>query len=129
MRLDARQPGRGAGSENGPSSIRSVHTMDLPTQTHLKTLRGLLDFRLAELRAEVHAAWRGRAAEADRERHERVEMHEVEAALHRLDAGVYGDCSDCGEPIALQRLLVQPATRRCAWCQGRYDADEEDAAA
>ena len=129
MRIDARQPGQGAGSENGPSSIRSWHTMDLPTQTHLKTLRGLLDFRLAELRADVHAARRGHAAEADHERDERVEMKEVEAALHRLDAGVYGDCSDCGEPIALQRLLVQPATRRCAWCQARYDADEEDAAA
>jgi RNA polymerase-binding transcription factor DksA len=80
--------------------------MDLPTQMHLTTLRDLLAFRLKELRAEV--AESGRDVD---------EMEEVAAALHRLDAGVYGDCLDCGKPVALQRLLVQPAAARCAACQ------------
>jgi len=40
-----------------------------------------------------------------------------QAALQRLDAGVYGDCVDCGQPIALERLRVQPAAERCAACQ------------
>jgi DnaK suppressor protein len=45
----------------------------------------------------------------------------VEAALHRLDAGTYGDCAVCAEPISLQRLLVQPAAQRCAACQTAYE--------
>jgi len=34
--------------------------MDLATQTHLTSLRDLLNYRLVELRAEVHAAQQAR---------------------------------------------------------------------
>lgn len=119
--------------------------MDLDTQTHLTTLRELLNYRLMELRADVHAArlLRSKLSEASandvadtkdeaaqrqseavddaQERRDIDELAEVEAALVRLDAGVYGNCADCGEPIALQRLRVQPATRRCAACQGVHE--------
>lgn len=120
--------------------------MDLATQAHLKTLRDLLGYQLGQLRADVHAAQRERVGSAGvgragaiepdeetepapqtasgQEQRDRAEIQEVEAALHRLDAGLYGDCSDCAEPIALQRLLIQPAARRCAWCQARHEADE-----
>jgi RNA polymerase-binding transcription factor DksA len=116
--------------------------MDLPTQNHLTTLRDLLNYRQAALHAEVHAAQRARQADiADAGMHEVVdhkdealreqfedldraqeqrdidELGEVDAALHRLEAGLYGDCVECGEPIALQRLFVQPAALRCASCQ------------
>jgi DnaK suppressor protein len=119
--------------------------MDLRTQAHLKTLRDLLTYRLAELRADVHAAEQERRDSAgavtpevaDRkdeaaqhqwsdlggaqEQRDRDEMNQVEAALHRLDAGTYGDCADCGEPIPMQRLLVQPAAERCAPCQATHE--------
>lgn len=115
--------------------------MDLPTQTHLKALRELLGYRLSELRAAVHAAESQRRessgagvgevedfkdeasqqqlAEIDelQAQREREELAQAEAALRRLDAGTYGDCADCGAPIALQRLLAQPAAQRCATCQ------------
>lgn len=116
--------------------------MDLATQTHLKTLRDMLTYRQAELRAEVHAAEQaGLAAEAAIVTHEVTdqkdeaaqrqlegldsaqeqrdidELAQVELALKRLDAGTYGNCADCDEPIALQRLWVQPAAQRCATCQ------------
>jgi len=113
--------------------------MDLATQSHLKTLRDALEFRLAELRSAVHAAEQARrtpvdvtdvgdwkdAAEREQsadvgeaeERRDFAEMQQVEAALHRLRVGRYGDCVDCGEPIGAQRLLVQPAAERCAECQ------------
>ena len=120
--------------------------MDLPTQTHLKTLRDLLTYRLQELRAEVHAAELARReplAAGGREVTDRKdeaalqqlsdlggaqaqrdldEMAQVEAALHRFDNGTYGDCADCGEPIPLQRLLVQPAAQRCAACQAAFES-------
>ena len=83
--------------------------MELATQTHLTTLRKLLTYRQRELRADIHAALPS-SRDVD-------ELALVDAALQRLDAGSYGDCSDCGKPIALQRLLAQPAAQRCAVCQ------------
>lgn len=120
--------------------------MDLPTQAHLKTLRDLLSYRLVELRADVHAAEQERQDAGDeasggvvdrkdeamrvqmaelssrQEERDREEMRQVEAALGRLDAATYGDCGTCGEPIPMQRLLVQPAAARCADCQARFEA-------
>jgi RNA polymerase-binding transcription factor DksA len=42
-----------------------------------------------------------------------VELHDVEYALGRLDAGTYGTCEECGEPIPDERLEVVPAARFC----------------
>ena len=42
------------------------------------------------------------------------EVQLVDAAITRIDAGVYGRCDECGEPIALERLKVLPYTRLCA---------------
>ena len=119
--------------------------MELATQTHLHALRDALNYRLAELRAEVHAAQQARQEAggavvhevADRkddaaqqqvadvgevqEQRDYDELAQVEAALHRLDSGTYGDCADCGEPIPLRRLQVQPAAPRCAPCQGAFE--------
>jgi RNA polymerase-binding transcription factor DksA len=37
----------------------------------------------------------------------------VADALSRLDAGTYGTCHRCGEPIPVERLEAVPATRFC----------------
>ena len=38
---------------------------------------------------------------------------QVLAALARLDAGTYGACIDCGQPIPRARLEVRPEAARC----------------
>lgn len=38
---------------------------------------------------------------------------EVLRALARLDAGTYGRCDVCGEPIAASRLEARPWSTRC----------------
>ncbi len=43
----------------------------------------------------------------------RETLDEVEAALAKLDAGTYGLCEECGEPIAAARLEAMPAARFC----------------
>ena len=43
----------------------------------------------------------------------------VAAALARLDAGVYGSCSHCADPIPFGRLLVMPEATHCLSCSGR----------
>ena len=59
-----------------------------------------------------------RDAEATRDHDELVA---VRAALARLKDGSYGECTDCGQPIALPRLLAQPAAARCIDCQSRAE--------
>jgi DnaK suppressor protein len=44
---------------------------------------------------------------------------QIEDALERMDAGTYGVCARCGEPIPYGRLLVFPEARLCAACGAR----------
>ena len=50
-----------------------------------------------------------------------TELAQIEAALRRLDSGRFGQCEDCAEPIAGQRLDVQPWASRCMACQTRFE--------
>ena len=43
----------------------------------------------------------------------RAALEDIEAATARLDAGTYGTCQRCGEPIADDRLEAMPAARYC----------------
>jgi DnaK suppressor protein len=47
----------------------------------------------------------------------RTALNEVLAALHRLDAGTYGRCENCGATISVERLEVLPQTPVCMTCQ------------
>lgn len=119
--------------------------MNVETQNHLTTLRDLLVFRLSDLESQLRgdrsalaedvaapagevsdrkdAAAQRQLSEVDDAQFQRdlAETEAVKAALHRLDNGQYGDCVACGEAIALQRLLVQPAALRCAHCQAALE--------
>jgi DnaK suppressor protein len=44
------------------------------------------------------------------------ELYEIEAALGRMGAGVYGFCVDCGRPIPLDRLVARPQAPRDLDC-------------
>jgi DnaK suppressor protein len=112
--------------------------MDLDTQNHLKTLRDLLEYRVRDLRSDIHSAEsarRGAALKGVMDRKDQAEREQtsalaeaeeqrdwgelarVERALSRLDHGGYGDCLECGTPIPIQRLLAQPAAELCVACQ------------
>ncbi len=45
----------------------------------------------------------------------------VEAAIRRLDAGNYGLCEVCGQPIDPARLETLPYAVRCVSCQSRLE--------
>jgi RNA polymerase-binding protein DksA len=68
-----------------------------------------------------------REVATDLMRKDRDLLRQVETALKRIDAGEYGECSSCGEPIAPKRLAAVPWAGRCLDCQEL--ADEETAAA
>ncbi len=49
--------------------------------------------------------------------HETAELGDIEAALARLQAGTYGQCTDCGVTIPPARLNAYPTAKRCIDCQ------------
>ncbi len=53
------------------------------------------------------------------------ELHEVEAALDRLERGSYGLCVDCGQPIEIERLEAIPWAARCLADQERFERELE----
>jgi DnaK suppressor protein len=55
-------------------------------------------------------------------------LREVEAALHKLDEGGFGDCERCSEPISEKRLEALPFARYCINCQRRVEEEERAAA-
>jgi RNA polymerase-binding protein DksA len=46
----------------------------------------------------------------------RRELDAIRAALSRIEAGSYGTCRRCGEPIAAARLRVLPTALDCVGC-------------
>ena len=49
------------------------------------------------------------------------ELREVEAALLRLHAPDFGECSDCGAEIPFTRLQANPLATRCTACQSVFE--------
>jgi len=49
----------------------------------------------------------------------------IDDALRRMEAGTYGVCVDCGNPISEARLRALPFATRDAGCQARAEADEK----
>ncbi|HYW04887.1 MAG TPA: TraR/DksA family transcriptional regulator [Gammaproteobacteria bacterium] len=54
-----------------------------------------------------------------------AEFREIQAALMRIAQGTYGTCSDCENPIRVERLRVNPTARRCLRCQELYERTHE----
>ena len=67
--------------------------------------------RQGRIETQAYQAIRGRELAAAQ-----LRLDDAEQALARLRSGRFGDCARCAEPIARERLLVQPQTRFCAAC-------------
>ncbi len=56
--------------------------------------------------------------------HKSRNAREIQDALKRLEAGLYGVCEECGTQIELERLKVQPAASVCIECKKEMEAEE-----
>jgi RNA polymerase-binding protein DksA len=54
------------------------------------------------------------------ENEERV-LQAIDAALTRIDKGTFGICTNCGQPIATERLEALPYTTLCIDCKRREE--------
>lgn len=50
------------------------------------------------------------------------ELRRARRALVRMDAGQYGECESCGEPIPAARLQALPMAVTCVKCQSQRES-------
>ena len=48
-------------------------------------------------------------------------VKDLNAALDRIQAGVYGVCIDCSSDIGFERLSAYPTAKRCIRCQHLHE--------
>jgi len=111
-----------------------------PFKTQLQAQRASLLAQIASLRggnvgrAEASADHFGRQTEDSRaqastereleyalDARESAELDAIDAALQRIESGVYGICTDCGIDIPAARLHAAPETPRCLTCQDKFE--------
>lgn len=46
---------------------------------------------------------------------------DLNAALDRIQTGIYGSCIDCGDDIGIERLSAYSTAERCIKCQYRHE--------
>jgi RNA polymerase-binding transcription factor len=119
----------------------------MPSTDALHAVARRLDERAAQLARDIAAA-EARADDGAREVGDRkdeadanvrrlvgdaelerdlAELRAIAGARERIEAGSYGRCSDCGEPIGQDRLLAQPTAARCTACQSEVERRERQA--
>ena len=109
------------------------------TRARLTALRSEAVARAEALDAESAALTRERADRNDDDEHDpegeplsaqwsrlrgllrdaQGELAQIDGALQRLDAGTYGICPGCGNPLPPARLEARPFAERCVPCAER----------
>lgn len=56
---------------------------------------------------------------------ERRLIGKIREALDRIDAGEFGECEDCGDPIGEARLKARPVTTLCIECKTEQERQEK----
>ena len=49
------------------------------------------------------------------------ELDDIDKAERRIESGIFGQCTDCGEAIGYERLSAYPTAKRCIGCQSEYE--------
>jgi len=124
--------------DQGDSKVAKVQAV---TAKDLKQIKALLQSKINELMAEAGKTvidmagkeeklpdLNDRASQEselnleirmrERERKLIVKMRET---IERIDAGDYGICEECGEPIGVKRLMARPVTTYCIECKTREE--------
>jgi DnaK suppressor protein len=111
------------------------------TAKDLKQIRALLQSKINELLAEAGKTVIDMAGQEEKlpdlndrasqesELNLEIRMRERERklivkmrdAIERIDAGIYGVCDECGEPIGAKRLMARPVTTYCIECKTREE--------
>ncbi|MCK5690547.1 TraR/DksA C4-type zinc finger protein [Myxococcota bacterium] len=55
---------------------------------------------------------------------EKYYLDKIEKALAKLEAGEFGICEECDEPISVKRLQARPVTTLCIRCKEEQEMEE-----
>jgi DnaK suppressor protein len=69
--------------------------------------------------SEMNLAFQGRLRER-----ERGLLAKIIQAIDRIDEGVFGECSSCGEDIGLKRMKARSMATLCIDCKGEQEQQE-----
>lgn len=110
--------------ELSPTQIEALNISLLARQAELKALD--LDAASWRTTVELDQQSVGRLSRMDalqqqemaqaEARRRTSDLARIEIALSRMAEGEYGWCAECGEPIALRRLEIDPAAALCIDC-------------
>lgn len=56
---------------------------------------------------------------------ERLLLHKIEIALSKIEAGTFGVCDQCEEPIEVKRLEARPVANLCIRCKEAQERSEK----
>ena len=56
---------------------------------------------------------------------EKTFLKKIDHALSKIDAGTFGICEDCGDPISAKRLEARPETTLCIKCKEDQERNEK----
>lgn len=122
--------------------LKAIHMSLTPQE--ITRLRSLIEERLSAL-SDVEASRRdnARPVELDQTRvgrlsrqdalqsqalsvasleRNRVEIKRLRQALEKIESGDFGWCAECGEPIPVARLEIDPAADYCVRCAERLES-------
>lgn len=80
----------------------------------------LLDQQAVGRLSRVDALQQQKMAQAGK-RNQQRRLAQADAALRRLEAGEYGACLSCDEPISQARLTARPEAPFCLSCQSHRE--------
>ena len=66
--------------------------------------------------SEVNLQFTGRL----REREQGL-LSKIDSALDKIEQGVYGECTNCGEEIGVKRLKARPVAELCIECKSEQE--------
>lgn len=119
------KPGKsqGKGASDGPGAFAETRQRLLKRRQELQAHVQALESDQRRTSGPLSADFAEQASERENDEvvdalliRARNELANVNGALSRIDAGSYGRCAVCGEPIEAPRLAAVPYTSRCGAC-------------
>jgi DnaK suppressor protein len=109
--------------------IAAIKTRLLQMQQELQSLKATGDAAAGVVELDQTAVGRlsrmdalqGQAMSKEAGRRRQLELQKIAGALRRIDSGDYGYCLSCGEPVAPQRLALDPAAGLCIECASKKE--------
>lgn len=109
--------------------IQTVKNRLLQLQQELQDLKGTGEAAASVVELDQTSVGRlsrmdalqGQAMSKETGRRRQLELQKIAGALRRVDSGDYGYCLSCEEPIARERLALDPGATLCIDCANKKE--------